>query len=32
MIKVGMGYDVHRLKKGEELIIGWNQNPISVWL
>ena len=22
MIKVGIGYDVHRLKKGEELFIG----------
>ena len=27
MIKVGIGYDVHRLKKGEELIIGGIKIP-----
>ena len=27
MIKVGIGYDVHRLKKGEELFIGGIKIP-----
>ena len=27
MIKVGIGYDVHRLKKGEELLIGGIKIP-----